>query len=136
MNNNFYIIIFLIFLSPPFYVFGANDLSGKQYLCSKLLWGFEFISPEKVNVISTDINKKTNVKEYYYEKDLELSFINLYLNQENNKNIAFSIHDRTLRVDIWAMTSGGNTLREIIPEYFCEEVQINNMIDYIESLKQ
>ena len=113
----------------------GDNLTGKKFLCSKLLWGFEFISSDKVNVISTDINNKTEVKEYYYETDFELPYVNLYLGKKNIRDIVFSIHQQTLRVDIWTMTSGGNTTREIIPEGFCEEVKINNLKDYIKELK-
>ena len=136
MNSLFYKITLIKLLFLSFSVFGSNHLNGKQYLCSKLFWGFDFFSSEKVNVISTDINKKTLVKQYYYKKDLNLPFINLYLNQEDKRNIIFSIHDRTFRVDVWTMTSGGNTSREIIPTGFCEEVQVNNLLNYIETLKK
>jgi len=64
-----------------------------------------------------------------------LPFINLYSFQNNIKEIAFSIHHNTLRVDVWTMTSGGITTREIIPVGFCEEVKINNLKDYITELK-
>ncbi len=40
-----------------------------------------------------------------------------------------------LRVDIWTMTSGGNTTREIIPKGFCEMTNINNLFIHIEKLK-
>jgi len=44
--------------------------------------GFDFVSKEKVNVISTDINKKINIKKYFYKIDPELPFFNLFLDQE------------------------------------------------------
>ena len=110
-----------------FSVLARDDLTGKKILCAKLFWGFDFLSPNKVNVISTDINQKTYVNEYFYENDSKLSYINLYLNQENLKNKTFSIHNKTLRVDIWTMTSGGNTTREIIPVGFCKEVKVKNL---------
>ena len=129
----FLFLFILLFFSS---VVKGEDLIGKKYLCSKLLWGFEFISSDKVNVISTDINNQTNVKEYYYEIDAKLPYVNLYLIQNNIKDNIFSIHHQTLRVDIWTMTSGGNTTREIIPEGICEEVKIKNMLHYIEDLKK
>ncbi len=132
-SMKFFFIIVNIFFS--FSVYANDDLIGKKILCSKLLWGFEFFSSEKVNVISTNINKITNVQEYYYETDLELSYINLYLNQKDKENATFSIHRDTLRVDVWTMTSGGNTTREIIPKGFCKLAEIKNIINYIEDLK-
>ena len=126
-------ILFFLFFSSL--VFADDNLTGNKLLCSKLLWGFEFISSEKVNVISTDINNKTKIKEYYYETDFELPYVNLYLRENNIRDIVFSIHHQTLRVDIWTMTSGGNTTREIIPEGFCKEVNLHNMLNYIEDLK-
>ena len=94
-----------------------------------------FISSEKVNVISTDTNNITKVKEYYYKNDFELSYVNLYLSAKNLKDAVFSIHHQTLRVDIWTMTSGGNRTREFIPAGFCKDVKIDNMLDYIEGSK-
>jgi len=128
-------IFFIKFLFFAFSAFAGSDFTGKQFICSKLLWGFEFISFDKVNVFSNDINRQTSVKQYYFEQSSDLPFINLYANQENRR-IIFSIHVQTFRVYIWTMTSGGNTTREIIPEGFCEEVQVNNMLYYIESLKK
>ena len=136
MYIKFYKIIFLTFLFFSFSVCGVNDLIGKKYLCANFLWGFEFFSSDKVNVIRTDINNKSIIQQYYYEKNLELPFINIYLNKGNKEDIIFSIHDPTFRVDIWTMTSGGNTTREIIPEGICEEVKIKNMLHYIEDLKK
>ncbi len=136
MYISYYKIIFLQFLFFSFSVFGANDLIGRQYLCSRVLWGFDFFSSEKVNVIRTDINKQSIIKQYYYAKNPELPFINLYVNKENKENIIFSIQDQTFRVDVWTMTSGGITTREIIPEGICEEVKIKNMLQYIEDLKK
>ena len=124
----------MFFLLSTSLVFG-NDLTGKKLLCSKLLWGFDFISSDKVKVISTDINNQTFVKEYYYETDTELPYINLYLDEKKIRDLTFSIHYQTLRVDIWTMTSGGNTTREIIPEGFCQKIQIKNILNHIENLK-
>ena len=100
------------------------------------MWGFNFFSPNQVIVIKTDFNKKTNSKEYFYEIDLELSYVNLYLIENNIRNITYSIHLNTHRVDIWTMTSGGNTTREMIPEGFCKIVKTNNILEYFESLKK
>ena len=60
-----------------FSVLARDDLTGKKILCAKLFWGFDFLSPNKVNVISTDINQKTYVNEYFYENDSKLPYINL-----------------------------------------------------------
>tara|TARA_Y100001960_G_C14456441_1_gene719839 strand:+ start:305 stop:700 length:396 start_codon:yes stop_codon:yes gene_type:complete len=130
--KTFLTILVILF---SFSVLARDDLTGKKILCAKLFWGFDFLSPNKVNVIITDINQKTYVNEYFYENDSKLSYINLYLNQENLKNKTFSIHNKTLRVDIWTMTSGGNTTREIIPVGFCKEVKVKNLKDYIKDLK-
>ena len=129
-------IIFFVFCSLySFTIIASEDLTGKNYLCSDLLWGFEFISSEKVNVIDTDINNKTNLIEYYYEIDSKLPYVNIYLIENNIKNIVYSIHQPTLRVDIWTMTSGGITTREMIPTGFCEYVKINDIFSHIEGLK-
>ena len=128
------IFVYLFFLLSTSLVFG-NDLTGKKLLCSKLLWGFDFISPDEVKVISTDINNITYVNKYYYKADNKLPYVNLYLSQKNTTNAIFSIHNQTLRVDIWTMTSGGNTTREIIPAGFCREIKINNILNYIKNLK-
>ena len=129
------IIIITILLLIPSSILANNDLKGRQYFCSKLLWGFDFVSSNKVNVISTDINNQSFIKEYYYEIDTELPYINLYLDKKKVKDLSFSINHQTLRVDIWTMTSGGNTTREIIPEGFCENVKIQNLLSHIENLK-
>ena len=76
--KKFLLIVFLLFSSS---VYAVNDLTSKKFLCSKLLWGFEFISSDKVRVISTDINKKTTFKDYYYEIDSTLPYVNLYLSK-------------------------------------------------------
>ena len=57
------IILFLLFSSS---VLAKNDLMGSKFLCSKLLWGFEFTSFNKVKVISTDINKNSKIKDFFY----------------------------------------------------------------------
>ena len=126
------LIIFLLFSST---VYSIDDLTNKKLFCAKLLWGFEFISNNKVRVIDTDINKKTKIKEYYYETDLELSYVNLYLIENNIKNIIYSIHLNTFRIDIWTMTSGGITTREMIPKGFCEFVKIADIYNHIKTIK-
>jgi len=125
-------ILFFLFSSS---LHANEDLTGKFLLCPKLLWGFEFISFNKVNVVDTDINNVTQVNQYYYETDSKLPYINLYIVENNIKNLVYSIHNKTLRVDIWTMTSGGITTREIIPRDFCKNVKIDNILDYIEGLK-
>ena len=47
-------------------------------MCTNLLWGFEFISSDRVKVFDTNLNKITTIKEYYYDVDLELSYINIF----------------------------------------------------------
>ena len=138
MLNKFFfqkIIFTIFFLLFSFSGFCIQDLTGKQFLCAKILWGFEFISPDKVNVIKTDINNKTNIKEYYYETDIDLPYINLFLDKDDKREVFFSIHNQTLRVDVWTMTSGGNTTREIIPEGFCQITKVDDVFNYIENLK-
>jgi len=126
-------ILLIFFFSSS--VIASEDLIGRKLLCSKLLWGFDFFSNNKVFVIETDINKKTNSKEYFYETDLALSYVNLYLIENNVRNIIYSIHLNTHKVNIWTMTSGGITTREMIPEGFCKIVKTNNILNFIESLK-
>lgn len=126
-------IFFLILISFP--VFADNYFSGKKYLCYKMFWGFDFISPNFVKVIKTDINFKMNSKIYFYEKDFELPYINLYSYEDDTKTKIYSIHERTFRVDIWTMTSGGITTREIIPSGFCNITNIADILTHIKSLK-
>mgnify|MGYP001281486319 CR=1 FL=1 len=127
--------LFLLVLFFSSSLFAKDEFIGKKFLCDKLLWGFEFISSQQVNVISTNINNKTNVKKYYYDIDFDLRYINLYLDNQNTENAVFSIHLDTFRVDVWTMTSGGITTREIIPKGFCDITNINNILAHIESLK-
>ena len=129
------LLIFFSFIFLIFNVFADEDLDGKNILCSDLLWGFEFISSQKVKVINTDINKVTNVREYYYETNSKLPYINIYLTQNQIRDLIYSVHLKTLRVDIWTMTSGGNTTREMIPKGFCEMTNISNILTHIENLK-
>ena len=129
------LLIFFSFIFLIFNVFADEDLDVKNILCSDLLWGFEFISSQKVKVINTDINKVTNVREYYYETNSKLPYINIYLTQNQIRDLIYSVHLKTLRVDIWTMTSGGNTTREMIPIGFCEMTNISNILTHIEKLK-
>ena len=111
------------------------DFTNNQLLCPTLLWGFEFISSNKVKVINTDLNKITSIDEYYYDVDLELSYINIFTNENNIRDRVYSIELNSLRVDVWAMTGGGFTTREMFPIGLCKFVEINNFLSYIESLK-
>ncbi len=135
MKKKLFIFIFLIFYSSSSIAFTKKDFSNNQLLCPKLLWGFEFISPNKVKVINTDLNKITTINEYYYDVDSELSYINIFLSENNIRDRVYSIELNSLRVDVWAMTGGGFTTREMFPIGLCEFVEINNFLSYIESLK-
>ena len=42
---------------------------------------------------------------------------------------------RMTLVDIWTMTGGGFTTREMFPIGFCEFIKINNVFSHIQSLK-
>ena len=135
MKKIFFILLFNIFFSTSTLALSNKDLTNKQLLCPKLLWGFEFISANKVNVIETDLNKKTTITEYYYDIDLDLSYINIFLSENNITDRVYSIELNTLRVDLWTMTGGGFTTREMFPIGLCEFVNNNNIFSYIESLK-
>ena len=112
-----------------------NNFSNNQLLCPTLLWGFEFISSNKVKVINTDLNKITSIDEYYYDVDLERSYINIFSNENNIRDRVYSIELNSLRVDVWTMTGGGFTTREMFPIGLCKFVEIKNFLSYIESLK-
>ena len=73
--------------------------------------------------------------EYYYDVDLKLSYINIFLNENNIRDRVYSIELNSLRVDVWTMTGGGFTTREMFPIGLCKFVEINNFLSYIESLK-
>ena len=135
MKQKIFIFIFLIFYSSSSIAFTKKDFSNNQLLCPKLLWGFEFISSNKVKVINTDLNKITTINEYYYDVDSELSYINIFLNENNIRDRVYSIELNSLRVDVWTMTGGGFTTREMFPIDLCKFVKINNFLSYIESLK-
>ena len=129
------ILFLVLFLFFSFSAFANKDYTSKKLLCPTLLWGFDFVSSNKVKVIDTDINNKTKVTEYLYNTDLELSYINIFLNENNIRDRVYSIELNTLRVDIWTMTGGGITTREMLPSGFCEFVKIENIYKYIENLK-
>ena len=112
-----------------------NNLSNNQLLCPTLLWGFEFISSNRVKVISTDLNKITTINEFYYDVDLDLSYINIFSSENNIRDRVYSIQLDSLRVDVWTMTGGGFTTREMFPIGLCKFVEIDNFLSYIESLK-
>ena len=135
MQKKLFIFISLIFFSSSALTFTNKDLTNNQLLCPTLLWGFEFISSNRVKVINTNLNKITTIKEYYYDVDLRLSYINIFSSKNNIRDRVYSIELNTLRVDIWTMTGGGFTTREMFPIGLCEFVEINNLLPYIENLK-
>ena len=135
MIQKLFIFIFLFFCSTSSIAITKNNFSGNQLLCPTLLWGFEFISSNRVKVINTDLNKITSINEYYYDVDLELSYINIFISENNIRDRIYSIELNSLRVDVWAMTGGGFTTREMFPSRLCEFVEIKNFLLYIESLK-
>ena len=135
MKKKLFIYIFLILYSSSSIAFTKKDFSNNQLLCPTLLWGFEFISSNRVKVINTDLNKITSITEYYYDVDLKLSYINIFSSENNIRDRVYSIELNSLRIDIWAMTGGGFTTREMFPIGLCEFVKINNVLTYIESLK-
>ena len=135
-KKNLFILIVLLYFSSSSVAFTDKDLSNNQLLCPKLLWGFEFISSNKVKVIDTDLNNKTKITEYYYDTDLELSYINIFSNENNLRDRVYSIELNTLRVDIWTMTGGGFTTREMFPRGFCKFIKNKNIFSHIESLKK
>ncbi len=135
MKKKLFIFISLIFYSSSSMTFTNKDLTNNQLLCPTLLWGFEFISSNRVKVINTDLNKITSINEYYYDVDLELSYINIFISENNIRDRIYSIELNSLRVDVWAMTGGGFTTREMFPSRLCEFVEIKNFLLYIESLK-
>ena len=135
MKKKIFIFIFLIFYSSSSIAFTKKEFSNKQLLCSSLLSGFEFISSNRVKVIATDINKITTINEYYYDVDLKLSYINIFSNEDNIRDRVYSIELNSLRVDVWSMTGGGFTTREMFPIGLCDFVGISNFLSYTEDLK-
>ena len=135
MIKKLFMFIFLFIYSSSSIALTKYDFSNNQLLCPTLLWGFEFISSNKVKVINTDLNKITSIDEYYYDVDLERSYINIFSKENNIRDRVYSIELNSLRVDVWAMTGGGFTTREMFPIGLCKFVEINNFLSYIESLK-
>ena len=86
-------------------------------------------------VIETDLNKKTSVNEYFYDTDLDLSFINIFQSENNIRDRVYSIEINTLRVDVWSMTGGGFTTREMFPMGLCEFVENDDIFSQIKNLK-
>ena len=87
MYIKFYKIIFLTFLFFSFSVCGVNDLIGKKYLCANFLWGFEFFSSDKVNVIRTDINNKSIIQQYKFHIIGVLGFSGYHIQSFHNWSI-------------------------------------------------
>lgn len=83
MIKNIVLFIILLFFSSKSLSNTTKDFTNKQLLCPKQLWGFEFVTSEKIRVIETDLNNKTKITEYYYEFDLELSYINIFSSKNN-----------------------------------------------------
>ncbi len=135
MKKKLYFFICLIFYTSSSFSFQNKDLSKNQLLCPSVLWGFEFVSPNRVKVIDTDLNRLTSTNEFFYDVDLELFYINIFSNENNIRDRKYSIELNSLRVDIWTMTGGGFTTREMFPNGKCEFVKINNLLLYIENLK-
>ena len=135
MIHKLFIFIFLFLFASSSIAFSKNNLSNNQLICPTLYWGFEFISSNRVKVLKTDLNKVTSINEYYYDVDLELSYINIFSNENNIRDRVYSIELNSLRVDVWTMTGGGFTTREMFPIGLCKFVEINNFLSYIESLK-
>ena len=135
MNKVLLTFIISYFFSLPALTLTNKDLTNKQLLCPKLLWGVEFISSNRVKVIETDLNKKTSINEYFYDTDLDLSFINIFQSENSIRDRVYSIELNTLRVDVWAMTGGGFTTREMFPKGLCEFVNDDNIHSQIENLK-
>ena len=65
-------------------------------MCSKLLWGFEFISSNRVKVFETDLNKQTKTTEYFYNTDIDLDYINIFKSENTKRNRIHSIELNTL----------------------------------------
>ena len=129
------IFIFLLICLYSSIALTKNDLSKNKLLCSKSLWGFEFISSNRVKVIKTDLNKITTINEYYYDVDLELSYINIFSSEDTIRDRVYSIELNSFRVDVWTMTGGGFTTREMFPVGLCKFIEIKNLLSFIENLK-
>ena len=68
----------------------------------------------------------------------KLLIYNLLLDTDENsiRDRVYSIHLNSLRVDVWTMTGGGFTTREMFPVGLCKFVEIDNFLSYIYALKQ
>ena len=137
MKNLTAIFFLVISLSFSFQclAIAIKDLTNKQLFCPKQLWGFDFVSSNKVKVIETNLNKETIITEYNYNTDIDLSFINIFENEGKIRDRVYSIEINSLRVDIWTMTGGGFTTREMFPRGFCEFVKNGDIFSQIENLK-
>ena len=135
MKKKLFIFLILFFFKSNLLANNEKDFSSQNLICPKLLWGFEFISNNRVKVIGTDLNNKTKVMEYNYDTDFELSFINIFQKENILRNRLYSIELNTLRVDIWTMTGGGFTRRELLPIGFCKLIKNRDISSIIESLK-
>ena len=64
--------------------------------------------------------------------------INIFQNENNIRDRVYSIELNTLRVDVWAMTGGGFTTREMFPMGLCEFVDNDDIFSQIKksALKQ
>ena len=136
MKKKLFIFAFLIFYSSSLIGFTKKDFLNNQLLCPQLFWGFEFISHDRVKVIATDLNKITTINKYFYNVDSELSYINIFTSENSIRDRVYSIHLNSLRVDVWTMTGGGFTTREMFPVGLCKFVEIDNFSSYIYTLKQ
>ena len=121
-----FICIFLFFCASSSIASTKKNFSNNLLICPTLLWGFEFISSNRVKVITTDLNKVTKINEYYYDVDLELAYINIFSSENSIRDRLYSIELNSLRVDVWTMTGGGFTTREMFPIGLCEFVKIND----------
>ena len=127
---------------PTTIIFVTHDLNEAIYLSDRVV----FLSKAPAKVIKEikinfarprgfKSNKITTINEYYYDVDLELSYINIFSSENSIRDRVYSIELNSLRVDVWTMTGGGFTTREMFPIGLCEFVEINNVLTYIESRK-
>ena len=133
--KKFIIYLFLFSYSSSIIAFKNENLSNNKFFCPSFLWGFEFISSDRVKVFKTDLNKITTINEYYYMVDSDLSYINIFSSENKKRDRLYSIELNSLRVDIWTMTGGGITTREMFPNGLCKFVKIDNILSHIEDLK-
>lgn len=49
------------------------------------------MSNDRVKFFNTVLNKKTTINEYYYDIDLELSYINIFSNKDTISDRVYSI---------------------------------------------